>query len=205
MVPKRSRAGGRVQGHDSLPPAVADALELADRQRVEELVGDDQQGAARHRLEFVVPCGPGARQAGALRRAQGAVRFDQMQADGVTEPRNAARGAERVGEERAAARPQFDEADARRPAHAPPQDRTPEADQLTEHLAHFRRSDEIPRAADPRPAPVIAESRMRQAEAHVGGDAERPVAPDTRPERRRERGHRPARGRSGPGVGRQTR
>ena len=132
-------------------------------------------------------------EAGGLLGAQGLARLDQVHLDGIAKGRHGLRGAQRIGQQRAPAGAELDEAHGPGPAHGLPDRRAPEADQLAEHLAHLRRGDEVARSADGPAAAVIAVRGVRQAELHVGGDAERPVPPDSLPDLRRQGGHDSAR------------
>ncbi len=83
--------------HPALRPAVRRAPELPDRQRIQELVRQQQQRAGRQRLDPIVPNGP--RQALGLHRAQPRRGLDQMQPQRAGKIRDSLRGS------RAARRP----------------------------------------------------------------------------------------------------
>ena len=171
---------GRKRDGAFLPGAVH-SLELPDRQRVEELVGNDQRRARGHGLEPLVPRRAGVGEPGGLLLAQALARLDEVQVDGGTKVRHDPHGAQRIGQESAATRAKLHEVHPLWLAHGLPHRRAPEADQLAEHLAHLGRGDEVPAGADGPPAPVIAVGGMVEAKLHVGGDADWSVAPDPLP------------------------
>ena len=163
-------------------PAMGRLLELADRQGVEELVRDHQQRTVGHRGEAVVPdrlaALKGRGQRFALPHAENGTGFDQMDAQGLPEGRQHRGGSQRVAHQRASARPKLDEVHAVRRAHGRPGMGTPETDQLSEHLADFRRRDEIAGGAETVGGNVVAELRMTQRVAHERSDGERPFYRD---------------------------
>ncbi len=86
-IGRRGRAlDERSAGDEALAPAGAATHELADRQRVEELVGEQEQRPGRQRVQRFVPFGP--REPRLLHRAQARRGLDQMQPQ---------RGAENAG------------------------------------------------------------------------------------------------------------
>ena len=168
--PATKRRPSPSQVHQAFAPASADPHELADRQRVEELVRNPDGRTVRYRVRAVVPDGVEA-----LRALEGAKRgrgFHEMHFG--PERRLQPGGAERIGHQRAAPRPELDQPDIRRPAQPHPGIHAPEPHDLAEHLADFGRGGEIPAAPE------------RVATGIVGGVAEhhelrkrhRPVAPD---------------------------
>ena len=87
-------------------------------------------------------------------------------------------GAQGVGHQRAAPRPELDQPDARRRADLAPDFGRPQADQFAEHLRDFRRGDEIAVGAERIARGVIALGRMGQGERHVALDRDRPFVGD---------------------------
>ena len=118
-----------------------------------------------------MPDGAGeAREAGGLPAAQLGADLDEMHLGGADEAGVDAAGPEQVGHQRAASGAEFDQRQARRTAERLVGGDAPDADQLAEHLADFRRSDEIALEADGGAGGVIAMVRIGQDEAHVVGD-----------------------------------
>src|ERR1700674_317552 len=88
------------------------------------------------------------REHGGLAFAQMGAGLDQMNPDRRAEGGAYARRAQGVGHQRAAARTEFDHLARRGVAHGMPDLDAPQADHLAEHLAHFRRGEEIARGAE---------------------------------------------------------
>ncbi len=184
-IGKGQRAIGKCD--DALAPVVSAAHELADRERVQKFIGDEQHRAARHVRQIIVPPGRRAQRL-FLRRAQHRAALDQMQPRGAREVRHKPRGAERVLHQRAAARPELDQQNRIGRAHPLPQIDAPQADQLAEHLADLWRGDEIAARAQRIARRVIAPARMEQRLLHEGCDAERPRGGDAPGEMRHQLG-----------------
>ena len=175
------RLGRRRERDDTLLPGAVDPLELPDRQRVEELVRNDQRRAGRHGLEAFVPSGVGVSKRGGLRRAQAFVRLHKVQIDGVAKGRHGPRGTQRIGKEGTAAGAELDEAHPLRLSHGLPHHHAPKSDQLAEHLAHLGRGDEVAARADGPAAAVITVLGKMEAKLHVGVNADGPVAANPLP------------------------
>ena len=166
---------GRRDVDQALVPAVGLFDRLMDRQRVEEFVGEDDAGPAGTSLSArarasarreAPACAAGLPQ----RRAD----LDQMQHDRVAETAHTLRRAQRVLHHGAAAGPELDDAQVFRRAHLLPDRRHPQPDHLAEHLADFRRGDEIAAGAERIAVGVIAVLAVGQAQRHVFGDRHRP-------------------------------
>src|SRR5258706_6866252 len=96
--------------------------------------------------------------------------FHQMQTQGLAEGRADARGAKCIGHERAASGTQFHEMARRGAAYLMPDLTAPQSDHLSEHLAYFRRGDEIAGGAEGIAALVIAMDRVAQRLGHELGN-----------------------------------
>ena len=164
----------RIERHDALVPCTVGIYELADRQGIEELVGDDDRRPLRHiadqrRASVTDGLSAGDRcQASACcaSRAGAGADLDQMDRRGLEEPRHPARGAQRIAHQRAAAGAQLDEAQRRRAAELLPRHGAPQADQLAEDLADLGRGNEIAGRADgvaPRASSHARDRRGRPA------------------------------------------
>ncbi len=128
--------------HEALGPAVAAPDELADRQRIQELVGEQDHRAGRQILDPVVPRGAGQR--GGLDRAQPGRGLDQVHAQRRPERRrDCGDGAQRVGHQRAAAGPGLGQDHRVGAAHRLPGDGGPGAQDLPEGLADLGRGGEV--------------------------------------------------------------
>ncbi len=88
-------------------------------------------------------------------------------------PGDAARGAQCIGHQRAAAGPQLDEAHRLRPAHRQPALGEPGAQKLAEHLGDFRRRREVAGGAHRQGGAVVAEAGMAERLGHEVGDRDR--------------------------------
>jgi hypothetical protein len=187
-------AGRRVGGHQAPAPAIGRAFELVDRQGVEELVGDDQRRAGGNPGDVAVPSdwrfGRHAGQRRALFAAQRRARFHQMNVDrGAEFGRGLAGGAQRVGHQRAAAGAELDQPQRRRRPHGLPDHGAPQADELAEDLADFRRGDEIALGAQRVAAHVVAVLGMAQRLGHEAGQRDRPLGGDDAAQMTVERAH----------------
>ena len=190
----------RVHAHQALVPAPRPADELADRQGVQELVGDQQQRpVARQARRLVVPL---HRQPGQERRlplAQGRAGLDQMDAHGGGERGHHPRRPQRVGHQRAAPGPELDHGHPAGPPEIEPVLHQRQADQLAEQLADLRRGDEVAGGAQRIAARIVARHWMGQGQRHVAGDRDRAVVEDQPAQAVLERAHpmpRPAAGRA---------
>ena len=129
---------GEAAGGDRHPPLHAADM-LADRQRVEEFVGDQQQRPRRAgRRSLSCQCASGI--ARLLQLAQHRAGFDEM--DLACETRRA-HHAQRIGGQRAAARPELGIDRVLGRPGARPAIGQRRADHFAEHLADFRRGGEI--------------------------------------------------------------
>ena len=156
---------------------------LRHRQRIDELVGDDDRGRCPGRYRRTSAAG--------LPSPPSVVRWTASSAallstSSILERRaefgNETRRAQRIAHQRAASRPQLDEPHGLRRAHLLPDDGTPQPDELAEHLADLRRGDEVAGAADGGLPAVVAVLGILQAGLHVVVDADRAVARDARRE-----------------------
>ena len=155
--------------------------ELAEGNSVEQLVGGEQDEAARHLVEGIVPvdlpdmCG----QRLALEVAQLRAGLDHMHAhSGIEIGGKAGDDAQHVGHHRAASRPDLDKADiARRPMPLPGMDHE-HADHLAEELADFRRGDEIAALSEGLATAVIAVFGVGEAKREVIRHADRSMRAD---------------------------
>ena len=180
----RRRAAGLVEADDALAPDAVGAHELPDRQRVEELVGDEEKRPVRHVVEarrarrFRRPLPPSVF---CLARSQRRARLDQMR----RRPRSRKSGALAATRRMSAIsvpRPgpsSTSRTGVGRADHAPDMDE-PRADDLAEHLAHLRRGDEIAVDAERIARRVVAVLGIAEAKRHVVGDAHRAVRLDER-------------------------
>ena len=80
------------------------------------------------------------------------------------------RRAHRVGHQRAASGPEFDDAHVLRRTHLFPDRGHPQPDHLAEHLADLGRGDEIAGGAERFVGEVISVFRMRETKPHVFGE-----------------------------------
>ncbi len=168
-----------VQQIDSaLAPALLRHLELMDRQRIQELVGDNQGRPLRQGHLIVVPQRMKAAEALFLHRTQGPADLHQMQPHGGKELRPHACGTQRVRHQAAAAGAQLHQQERIRRARFLPGIDAPQADQLAEHLADLRRGDEVARTAERIARRVIARALLRQRDAHELRDGDRPARRD---------------------------
>ena len=137
------------------PGAVA-ADELADRQRVQELIAQQQQRARRQGGDVVMPGGHLARQRARLGGAEAGRGLDQMHAQGGAEGgRGLADGAQRIGHQRAPARAAFGQDHGVGTSHRLPCHGAPGAEHLAKGLGDLGRGGEIARAAELRCLPRV--------------------------------------------------
>ena len=171
-----------VEAHDALPPLPSDPHELPHRQRVEELVGDDDRGPGRNLAELLRPCDGDAavEQELVLHRRQRRARLHEPDVERGAEFRDDPGRAQRVAHQRAPAGPDLDQVDGARRTHARPHLGRPQADKLAEHLRDFRGGGEVAARAERIPVHVIAELGMGERERHVAFDRDRTVPADQR-------------------------
>jgi len=184
-VERRLRFIGDVEGefaravetHHPLAPLPAAPLELLDRQRVEELVGEYDRRTVR-RLGEAPP--PGDRRAGGEQRVvldlgERRARLDQRDVERGAELGDDARGAQRIAHQSAAARAKLDHAHRIGPPHRRPHFRRPQADEFAEHLRDFRRGGEIAVGPERVARHVVAVLRIGERELHEALDRDRPA------------------------------
>ena len=106
---KAQRLAVGCQADHALGPAARRLVELAHRQGIEELVGDQQRRARRHIVEAFVPGRAPGGEGGLLDGAQRFVDLDEMKIDRGVKARDAARGAQGIGHQGAAAGSQLDQ------------------------------------------------------------------------------------------------
>ena len=172
-------------------PAGRATLRLVDGQGVEEFVGEQDRRTGRHLGERRVPAHrhvAGVAQRLRLALPQGGAHLDEMHAQRTAEFGRGAGGADRIEHHGAAAGPDLDELEHRRRADLLPHFGGPQSDHLAEHLAHFRRGDEIAGRAERIAAQVIAVIGIVEAQRHEGRDRHRPVAGDAGADHAVERG-----------------
>ena len=99
--------------------------------------------------------------------------LDQVRHDCSPEFRHDLYRPQRIFHHGAAARAELDQPHVLGLAHLLPHRGRPQADQFSEHLAHFRRSDEIAARAERVACGVVAERRVKKAERHIFGDRHR--------------------------------
>ena len=148
------------------------------RQRVEELVGDQQHRSLRHLVERGVPPDRLAREARALQAAQARAGLDQMQAQARAKSRHLRRRPQDIRHQGAAAGPELDQQAGVGPAEVRPGPGEPEPHELAEHLADLGRGDEVAGGAERIVPGVVAERRMGQRERHEARGRDRAGAPD---------------------------
>ena len=150
-LPLREGGGGRGPAatlhkppvlHKPLHPPSFPLHELPDRQRVEELVRQQQHRPSRQRLQPVMPDRP--RQPFRLQRPQPRRRLDQMQPHRRPERRrHLAHRPQSIGHQRAPPRPALHQQHRVRPSDQLPGHRRPQPQDLAKHLADLRRSGEV--------------------------------------------------------------
>ena len=141
----KAKLPGAIEADEPFMPAILAANEMADRQTIEELIGDDDRGARGQILDARVPFWgrPRGGQRGPLAPPQDLARLDEMEIDGRGKIRRDFRRAQSIRHQTAAPRPQLDQKERPRGAHAAPDRDTPKADQFAKHLADLGRGDEI--------------------------------------------------------------
>ncbi len=149
-----------LRDQDALPPSGIGHHELMDRQRIPELIGDQQHRARRQGVEAAVPLRREALQRRFLRGDQRGVDLDQMDLRGREEVGRNPGGAQGIGHQAAAAGAELSQDERRGLAHARPEIDTPKPDHLAEHLAHFWRGREVPAGAEGIALAVISTERQ---------------------------------------------
>ena len=193
-APSRSRhAEGEVavivEPDQPLAPAFGRHHELVERQGVEELVGDRDDRAVERAGHRIVPDRFEPFQRRRLPATQDGAGLDEMNGQRRMEARHDPRRPQHIGHQRAAPRPELDEAEPCRRAHRLPGMGRPEPDQLTEHLADFGRRGEVAPGPERIARHVIAVAGMAERQRHVAADADRPFQPDQLDDLGLERGH----------------
>ena len=122
------------EAHHPLAPHALAALELTDRDGIEEFIGEKDHRALGRVLQPVMPAGRLAHSF-ALLLPQHRAGFDEVETGGGGEGGSSlAHGAQHVGHQRAAPRSEFDEAEGWRLAHGGPCAHRPYADELAKNL-----------------------------------------------------------------------
>ncbi len=183
-VPGREGRGGgglldeAAVAHPALGPACAAADELADRQRVQELVGEQDRRKLRQRVHAVVP---GDRRASSLQAFRLQAAQPRRGLDQVELQRRARSRARRSRMARSASAisvprpgPQFGERHRGGAAHRLPGHGGPGAEQLAEHLGDLRRGGEVPER-------VVRRVIRRVGARHEGVEALHAASPQRRP------------------------
>ena len=147
-----------VEGNHPLGPIMRPAHQLADRQRIEELIGDDQQRPFRQFLQSGQPDYIGDPKTVLLLGAQDRADLDEVEAERTAKFRQCVDSAQQIGSEDATAGPQFGEDHRIGASHRLPHQRAPDPDQLAKNLTDLRRSNEITPSANRPPGCVIAVS-----------------------------------------------
>ena len=195
----------RREPHLTLTPATRGALELADRQGVEKLVRDKEQGRViRQVFDLRVPDERAPGQRLALHVAQGRRGLDQMDFGGLDHPRHRRHRAQHIGHQRAAPGPRLGQDEPRGPPLIEPDLREAKPQHLAEHLRDFRRGDEIARRPERVARRVIAMLGMQQALGHEMIEPHRPFGRDTPREDLGQRRHGAASPRLGRRIARQA-
>ena len=97
-----------------------------------------------------------------------------MQVERGMETRHAARGAQRIGHQGAAAGAEFDQPHRGWPPHRQPALGEPGAQQFAEHLRYFGGGREVACGAHGRGVAIVAETGMTQRLGHEVGQRDRP-------------------------------
>src|SRR5690625_204724 len=160
------------QTDEAFRPAAVGFLKLPNRKRIEELIGNQEQGVFGNGGEFVVPCGLDRPQGIALLFSQARARLDQMKLESALESRQQSCCAQGVCHQAAAAWSQLDQEQTFRLPHRLPAFGTPETEKFTEHLAYLGRGDEVSAAAEGIARRVVADLRMGEGNGHVVGEAD---------------------------------
>ena len=173
--------------HETLAPAALRRHELADGQRIEELVGDHDRRAGRHRRRDRRASGSGRpRRRGrppAASAGRGSSRPGAPRRRSEVGPEPG--GAERVRHEGSPPGAELHERERGRAPHRLPDGDGPETDEFAEHLADLRRGREI--AA--RPERIAGRVVVPGAQSHVALDGDRPLLVDQRADMPLEGGH----------------
>ena len=174
---------GIVKPHAALQPFVALPDELAEGQGVEDLVADDEERLVGQGVHRGVPCEDRSAvpQRFLLDGGETGACLDEGKIGFGGEFRcDPADGADHVLHQRAAAGADFGNRHGERFSGRLPCLDQPNGDQFAEHLADFRRGDEVARDAERIARDVVAMQRMAERERHVARDGDRPFALDQR-------------------------
>ena len=158
----------------ALMPAGLAFHHLVDRQHVEIFVGEDHGGAVDDVVDGVMPSDIAhTRERRALFFAQHRIDLHHVDGERLIKRRQHPQRAKCVRHHGAAAGAEFDQPQQGRLADRAPHRGRPQAEQLAEHLADFRRGGEIALAPERIARDVIAVLRMQQAQLHVTPDRHR--------------------------------
>ncbi len=182
----------RAEPDQPLVPTASGANELAHRQAIEELVGEDDGRAVWQRIGRVVPRRAAPGEAAFLRFPQYRARLDEMRCD-ANIWRGGGQGPQRICHERAASRAELGDEERFRSAHGSMDIGRPGPDQFPEHLRDFGGGGEVATRAQGVPGTVIAVDRMAQAERHIAVDPDGTGFADDGRDLAPERRHAPAR------------
>ncbi len=165
------------QADRPLAPAAFLPGELADRQGVEELVGDEHERTFGNGVEGPVPVGVIA-DPFSLEGFKPGARLDEMDTRRLPEGGRNGAGPQQVRHQRSPPGPKLDQAEGGGLAHGLPLADAPDSDEFAEDLGDFRRGDEVASLAEGLPRHVIAMGGMAEAEVHVAVDRHRPPGRD---------------------------
>ena len=146
------------------------ARQLTDRQRIEELVGDNQQRPFRQFLQSGQPDCIGHPKTVLLLGAQDRADLDEMEAERTAKFRECVGGAQQIGSEDTTAGPELGEDHRIGAPHPLPCQRAPDPDQLAKNLTDLGRGDEIATGANRPPGRVIAVLGIVERHCHIGRD-----------------------------------
>ena len=134
----------------ALVPAVGFFDRLMHRQRIDEFVGDDDDGTGRDIRQRRMPQHRHVNvlQPLLLQELQQRAHFDQMHDDGGIKILDDLRRPQSIAHQGPASGPELDDAHVFRRAHLLPHRGHPQSDQLAEHLADLGRGDEIAAGAE---------------------------------------------------------
>ena len=163
-----------------LMPVAAPKLVLRDRQRIEKLIRDNEGRGPGHGLEPLVP---GDRKTRLTKRlflpgGKDGTGLDQMDIECSRKSGYRLKRPQDIRHQRAPAGAQLNQLEGRRLVHRGPGVDAPNADQFAEHLAHFRRGDEVPAPPEWIARPVVAMFGMAETQLHVARDRKRPLLRD---------------------------
>ena len=139
------------------------ALELADRQGVEEFVGQQEQRRLGQGVDAVRPLHRVRGEGGLLAGAQGGRGLDQHHACCSVKAGYSARSPKQIGHQRATPRTKLGQGKGGRGPLILPGLRQAQPQQFAEHLADLGPGDEVALCAERRACGVIAVVRVQQA------------------------------------------